>query len=88
MNLSKLLPNLPSGHYHPKGLQFLAKLISMTKGLKGDYLEVGSLAGRSSVVIGLEAKENGDQLFCIDIWDSGDDPATGFGLPIASSTSS
>ena len=72
MNINKLLPNLPSGHYHPKGLQFLAKLISMTKGLKGGYLEVGSLAGRSSVVIGLEAKGNGDQLFCIDIWDSGE----------------
>lgn len=72
MNIDKLLPNLPIGHYHPKGLRFLVKLVSMTKELKGDYLEVGCLLGRSSIVIGLEAKENGAQLFCVDIWDSGE----------------
>lgn len=72
MNIDKLLSALPKGPYRPEELRFMAKLVSMTKELKGNCLEVGCLAGRSSIVIGLGAKEIGTQLFCIDIWDSGE----------------
>lgn len=72
MNIDELLPKLPKGPYRSEELQFMVNLISMTKELRGGYLEVGSLAGRSSIVIGLGAKENGAQLACVDIWDSGE----------------
>lgn len=72
MDIDKLLPRLPKGPFRPEELRFMMKLVSMTKELKGNYLEVGCLSGRSSIVIGSGAKENGAQLFCIDIWDSGE----------------
>ncbi len=67
-----LLGKLPAGPYHPKELRYMEKLVSMVAELDGDCLEVGCLAGRSSIVIGLGAKESGSWLFCIDIWDSGE----------------
>jgi len=72
MDTDKLLSRLPKGPFRPEELRFMTELISTTKKLKGDYLEVGCLSGRSSIVIGLGAKENGARLFCIDIWDSGE----------------
>jgi len=73
MNIdNKLLADLPQGYYLHEELRFMAKLVTMTEKLKGSYLEIGCLAGRTSVVIGLGARENNSQLFCIDIWDSGE----------------
>ena len=63
---------LPKGPYSHGQLRFLSTLLSRTSGLVGNYLEVGSLAGKSAVVIGLAAKAEGDRLFCVDIWDSGE----------------
>ncbi len=71
MNIENLLPNLPRGPYLPVELCFLAQQAELTKNLSGDFLEVGSLAGRSSGVIGTVVKEFGARLFCVDIWDSG-----------------
>ena len=39
---------------------------------KGVYVEIGSLLGRSSVVIGQEVKKRGGVLYCIDVWNSGE----------------
>lgn len=50
----------------------MSSLLSGVRGLSGNYLEVGSLAGKSAVVIGLAAKAEGARLFCVDIWDSGE----------------
>lgn len=72
MEMNEILSSLPEGHYHPKGLCYLSRLVSRTRGLKGDYIEIGCLSGRSSIVIGLEAKKSNAQLSCIDIWDSGE----------------
>lgn len=64
--------DLPDGPYRLEELYFMAELLSTLEGVKGNYLEVGSLTGRSSIGIGLKAKENDAQLFCIDIWNSGE----------------
>jgi len=69
MNIESLLPNLPLGKYFPVELCFLAQQAESTKNLNGDFLEVGSFAGRSSGVIGTIAKESEAHLFCVDIWD-------------------
>lgn len=71
MNIENLLPRLPRGPYLLPELRFLAQLTVLVKDLEGDYLEVGSLAGRSSVIIGTAAKESGVRLSCVDVWDSG-----------------
>ena len=63
---------LPKGPYSHGQLRFMSTLLDMTKGLKGHYLEVGSLAGKSATVIGLKAKAENALLFCVDIWDSGE----------------
>ena len=70
--MKALLPLLPQGPYHASELCLLARMVALTKGLKGDCLEVGSLAGRSAGVIGTVAKRDGGRLYCIDIWDSGE----------------
>ena len=63
---------LPKGPYSHGQLRFISSLLSQVKNLTGDYLEVGSLAGRSAIVIGQAAKIEGALLFCVDIWDSGE----------------
>lgn len=61
---------LPEGWLHDDAAKFLNKLVLLTAMLTGDFLEIGSWHGRSSVVIGLRAKELGSTLYCIDTWNT------------------
>ena len=49
---------------------FMVECINKTKRLPGVIVEIGSFLGRSSVVIARAAKENQDDVYCIDIWDN------------------
>lgn len=60
--------NLPEGWLPRKEAIYLAKLVKTVVGLSGDFLEVGSWHGRSSVAIGVEVKKLNSRLYCIDIW--------------------
>ena len=64
------MENLPDGWLADDAVEFLGKLATMTSGLAGDFLEIGSWHGRSSVVIGLEAKKLDGKLYCIDTWNT------------------
>jgi len=59
---------LPDGWLHDGEASYLAQLAGSATKLKGSFLEVGSFQGRSSVVIGMEAKKLNSHLYCIDIW--------------------
>lgn len=62
---------LPDGPLTTDDIKMLQSSMAMVRGLKGVYVEIGSLAGRSSVVIGIEAKAQKSRLYCIDVWNSG-----------------
>jgi len=61
---------LPDGWLSDESIAFLRELIGMTSDLKGAFLEVGSCYGRSSVVIGSEAKKLKSKLYCVDTWNT------------------
>ena len=58
------LSNLPIGIFNRFECQYLAELVSQVPD-HGVIVEVGSLLGRTSVIIGRHAKEN-VKIFCID----------------------
>lgn len=60
---------LPDGHFNAEveGV-FLVSLIDEIKELEGQFVEIGSLFGKSSVIIGQKIKEIGGILNCIDVW--------------------
>jgi len=60
--------NLPKGWLKKEDAKFLTELAGSVESLSGDFLEIGSWYGRSSVVIGKEAQRQGSLLFCIDTW--------------------
>lgn len=63
------MKELPEGHFNEQVEgPFLVSLVEQVKELKGWFIEVGSLYGKSSVIIGQKIKEIGDTLLCIDIW--------------------
>ena len=64
------IENLPDGWLADRAVKFLDELASATAGLFGDFLEIGSWHGRSSVVIGQRVKELGAKLYCIDTWNT------------------
>jgi len=64
------MENFPDGWLADDAAKFLGELVAMTNGLTGDFLEIGSWHGRSSVVIGLEVKKLGGKLYCIDTWNT------------------
>jgi len=63
--------NLPPGPITMDDFSILAKSLWMARDREGVYVEIGSLIGRSSVVIANEARWNRSKLYCIDVWDSG-----------------
>lgn len=73
MNIESLMASLPAGL--PKGkfprqdILFMVDALEASRIASGSFLEVGSLLGRSSVIIGREAKGVGEKLYCVDIWD-------------------
>ena len=64
------MKNLPDGWLVNDAADFLHKLILMTDKVVGDFLEIGSWHGRSSVVIGSEVQKLGGRLYCIDPWNT------------------
>ena len=62
--------NLPKGWLTDEAILYLQKLIGMVADLDGDLLEVGSYYGRSSIVIGTEAKKLKQKLYCIGTWNT------------------
>lgn len=64
------IENLPEGWLADNAADFLAELVLSTADLVGDFLEIGSWYGRSSVVIGLKVKELEGKLYCIDTWNT------------------
>jgi len=61
---------LPEGWLADDAAKFLDELVLATAELAGDFLEIGSWYGRSSVVIGLRVKELGGRLYCVDTWNT------------------
>lgn len=61
---------LPEGWLQDDAAKFLDELVLATAELAGDFLEIGSWYGRSSVVIGLRVKELGGRLYCVDTWNT------------------
>ena len=59
---------LPNGWLHDGEAAYLSQLAGSVAGLKGEFLEVGSFQGRSSVAIGTVVKRLNGHLYCIDIW--------------------
>ena len=47
---------------------YLSRLVKAVATLNGDFLEIGSWHGRSTVAIGREVKKLNSLLYCIDIW--------------------
>lgn len=72
---------LPNGWLADDVAKYLGELALATAGLDGDLLEIGSWYGRSSVVIGLRAKELKSKLYCIDTWNTGSWDAIAQRLP-------
>ncbi len=64
------MKTLPEGWLHDDAAKFLDELVLATAELVGDFLEVGSWYGRSSVVIGSRVKELGGKLYCVDTWNT------------------
>ena len=64
------MENLPNGWLKDNAAEFLAELISTISNLSGDFLEIGSWHGRSTVVIGSEVQKLGGRLYCIDTWNT------------------
>lgn len=64
------MENLPDGWLKDDAAEFLRELVSATDDLPGDFLEIGSWHGRSSVVIGSEVQKLGGRLYCIDTWNT------------------
>lgn len=64
------MEKLPDGWLHEDAIKFLNKLVLLTVMIAGDFLEIGSWHGRSSVVIGRRAKELNGKLYCIDTWNT------------------
>lgn len=62
---------LPAGPLTANDIGMVRYALGLVKAQEGVYVEIGSLLGRSSVVIGLEAQRSGGRLYCIDIWNSG-----------------
>lgn len=60
--------NLPDGWLMIQEAAYLAQLVRAVGALDGDFLEVGSWYGRSTVAIGREVKMLDGHLYCIDIW--------------------
>lgn len=64
------MEKLPEGWLHKDAANFLDELVLATAELAGDFLEIGSWYGRSSIVIGLRVKELGGRLYCVDTWNT------------------
>ena len=69
MNIDKLIDPLPPGHFNRADITFMLTLLPKVNEVEGVYLEVGSLLGRSSILIGKEAEKAGEKLYCVDVWD-------------------
>ena len=67
--MDKLIESLPKGQFTKSNVQFMLNILPSVNNVDGAYLEVGSLLGRSSVIIGAEAKKQNEKLYCIDLWD-------------------
>lgn len=59
---------LPDGWLYESEAELLAELVRDVAEIKGEFLEIGSFQGRSSVAIGREVKKLNSHLYCIDIW--------------------
>lgn len=65
------MKNLPAGWLVEEASNFLSDAVVKVAKLKGDFLEVGSFLGRSTVAMGTQIKKlKGAKLWCIDIWDT------------------
>ena len=69
MNTDQLTKSLPKGQFTGANIIFMLTLLPKVNMVNGSYLEVGSLLGRSSVLIGMEAKKQKEKLTCIDLWE-------------------
>lgn len=63
---------LPAGPVSQDDILIIKAGLRSVTAKKGVYVEIGSLLGRSSVVIGREVKKRGGILYCIDVWNSGE----------------
>lgn len=63
---------LPPGPLAPGDRAVIEEGLRLVTADQGVYVEIGSLVGRSSVIIGQEVKKRGGKLYCIDVWDSGE----------------
>ena len=54
--------------------KFTALMAAGASAPQGDYIEIGSFYGKSSLAIGWLAKQNNCQLLCIDPWETNEIP--------------
>ena len=65
------MKSLPAGWLAEEAANYLRTAVAQVAGLEGDFLEIGSLFGRSSVTLGEPIKKLKGKLWCIDTWDMG-----------------
>ncbi|MDD5540161.1 MAG: class I SAM-dependent methyltransferase [Candidatus Marinimicrobia bacterium] len=65
----KRMNNLPAGWLVEEASNYLSDAVTKVANLKGDFMEVGSFLGRSTVAMGTQIKKLKGKLWCIDTWD-------------------
>ena len=63
------MSNLPAGWLAEEAANYLRNAVAQVAKLEGDFMEIGSLFGRSSVTMGEPIKKLKGRLWCIDTWD-------------------
>ncbi len=69
MSKEKKMKKLPEGHFNVE-LEgpLMISAINAVKSLAGGFVEIGSLFGRSAVLLGQQLEPLGAKLTCIDVW--------------------